>query len=99
MTFYKKRGKRKSKSQNLRWHAKRRAFERYGINLNHKLLNSIKKRIKTKNAVFIKRHSLRVTEWEVEVASKNVRLLYDSIHHEVVTCLTPKKSSQNNSPG
>ena len=90
--FYRKREKGPSKAQNLRRHAKRRAFQRYGISLNHVALRLIKKSIETHDADFIKRLSGRVTEWEVVIESKRVRFLYDSVHHEVITCLPPRKS-------
>jgi len=93
--FYRKKGKRRSKALNLRWHTKKRIFERYGIILNRNLLNEIKKKIKTGNADFLKRHSLRVKEIEVLVEAKNVRLLYDANRHEVITCLPPRRFSRN----
>ena len=97
--FYRKKREKESKAQIFRRHAKKRAFQRYGISLNHEALRSIKKSIETKDAGFLKRRSDRVTEWEVMVESKKVRFLYDSVYHEVVTCLPPRKSSLNKTPG
>lgn len=68
-------------------HAKRRAAERHGMNLNKFDLKSARSQIQSGQAKFIERKSLRVTVWVVALQGKEVPVLYDKKSHSIVTVL------------
>lgn len=72
-------------------HSKGRAFERYGLSLNRFDIKDIIIAIRSQRAVFIKRHSNRITEWTVEIKNTTVRVLYDRIHECIATVLPVQK--------
>lgn len=74
-------------------HAKRRAFERYGIVLN---MNEAVKQIQSGKGDFLERRSNRITVWLVQQQNKEIRVVYDKLRHVIVTCLPwPDKESRN----
>jgi len=69
-------------------HAKKRAFERLGINLTKKLREEIRGKIKKqKDAKFLYRTSLRVSIWEVKHGDNIFRVVYDKKRKNIVTFL------------
>ncbi len=87
-----------SKKQGQQIHTKRRAKERYGIDLNKDDRREIVKRIQanfnpnresTTSACFLTAHSNRVTEWEVPYEGVELRVLYDKKRKSLITCLPP----------
>jgi hypothetical protein len=70
-----------------RRHAKLRAQERYGLSLNRIDLREIAGLIQQGKAVFLRRQSLRVSHWLVEVGGKSARVVYDRKRKTVVTFL------------
>lgn len=76
-----------SKLKSERIHAKRRALERFGLELNRQDLRSIVDIIQKQQARFIERQSLRVTIWEVMYSGQLMRAVYDSKRKAVVSFL------------
>lgn len=66
-------------------HSKDRALERYGLELNRFDLKEIIDKIRAEKGYFIRRRSCRVSEWEVEVKGKLIRVLFDKIHNCIAT--------------
>jgi hypothetical protein len=81
-----------TKRSSLISHSKRRASERYGLNLSRLDLLRIVDLILGKSATFVRRHTNRVSEWEVIYSGKRLRLLYDCRRKMVVTFLPDSRS-------
>lgn len=75
----------KRKSINQRIHAKRRFLERYGMTFSTRDLDAIVSQIKTGQASFISRQSLRVTIWDVFYCGTLMRVVYDKNTKNIVT--------------
>ena len=86
------RKERMTKRSSLIAHSKRRASERYGLSLSKLDLLKIVDLILGKAATFVRRHTRRVSEWEVEYLGKRLRLLYDHRRRMVVTFLPDHRS-------
>ncbi len=71
----------------MREHSKRRASERYQVNLNGKDLRSIVKLIQANKGQFIERRSLDRSTWEVEYNEQVFRVVYSKRHKTIVTVL------------
>ena len=71
----------------LRIHAKRRLSERYGIAVNRVGLAEIVILIQSGKAKFLERQSNRVTVWDVTFRGQQIRVVYDTHRHAVVTAL------------
>lgn len=93
-----KRMKRKpvAKADAQQKHAIRRAYERYGLELNKNLYLSLCKRIQDGDAVFLGRQSNRLTVWKITVpqttdfgdpGTVTSNVVYDSHRHRIVTFL------------
>lgn len=82
-----KRGR--SKKYAERVHAKKRAFLRYHMEVDAQTRKRIVEAIWNQTARFIRRHSGRVTEWEVRMDGQTLRLLYDKSRQEIITFLPP----------
>lgn len=77
-----------SKAKRQRLHAKKRARQRYDLDLNRKDLDAIVKQIQSStDAFFIKRSSQRVTLWYVIYNKIPLRVVYDKDRKNVVTFL------------
>jgi hypothetical protein len=72
-----------------RRHARRRAFERYGLELNMRTRRGIVEAIRTGRSRPVRRGSNRTTVHDVDVAGTTVRVVYDSERGELVTFLPP----------
>ena|SRR3989344_2761338 len=79
--------KRSDKRYALRMHAKRRAFERYGITLNRHDVKQIVQMIRDGSGKFLRRQSRIRVHWEVEFRSVKMRVVYDSLRDEIITFL------------
>jgi hypothetical protein len=73
----------KKKAQQI--HFSRRAIQRHGITAGENTQSEIIKQIQSGKATFIKRQSLRVTIWEVEVRGQKIKAVYDKDRKQVVT--------------
>ena len=80
-----------TKKAALRAHARRRALERYGIELTREKQNAIVRAIQKGQGLFLRRQSLRVTEWNVAFEGKELRVIYDGKRKTLITCLPPRE--------
>ncbi len=76
-----------TKKATERLHAKRRAFERYGLTFTKDIRNHFCKCIRDGKGKFTERQSRRVTIWNVEYEGMAYRVVYDSVRHEIVSFL------------
>src|SRR5438045_2427999 len=76
----------KAKAQ--RRHARRRALERFGLELNRKHLREIVGAIQAQKAELIRQQSLRVSLYRTWVLDQEVFVIYDRRRKEIVTFLT-----------
>ena len=78
-----------SKEQAQRIHAQRRFLQRFRIEftieLHHEVVEMI--RSKDRRARFVKRESLRVSLWEVEVSGFRCQVAYDRKRGTIITVL------------
>jgi hypothetical protein len=77
----------KDKAQCQRIHAKKRAFERYGIVLNRPVLNGIIQDIQNNRATFIEKQSNAKSFWFVMVGEQKCRVVYDKNRKTISTFL------------
>ncbi|MFA5195843.1 MAG: hypothetical protein WC401_08620 [Bacteroidales bacterium] len=78
------------RSRDIRVHARQRAIQRYGVNISNKKRKEIINMIHSGVGKFVRRRSVRVTEWEIPLGGEIFRVLYDKIRKDVVTFLPPK---------
>ena len=71
-------------------HAKKRALERYDLNLTPELLGYFRGHIKKNKGRFIERQSRRVTIWEVDKDGVTYKVAYDSKRHTIISFLPPE---------
>ena len=82
-----KRKKTKTKTHKQREHAKKRALERYGLDLNRHAYREAVLAIQKGTAKLLKRQSRRVTIWAVKVQGRMCKVVYDSQRKTIVTFL------------
>lgn len=75
-------------------HSKRRAIQRYGVNINKTARRFLIQQIQGNRAQFIKAHSRRVKEFVVTLEDKPLRILYDSTRSAIITFLPPEGSEE-----
>lgn len=85
----------RSKKLNQRIHAKKRALERFDLDLNRDDLNKIKYLIQNKKTLMLERSSLRVTIHRVDYKGKRMRVVYDKLRKNIVTFLPMEDHEQN----
>ena len=88
--FHRKKNTTPKKTNQFR-HSRRRARERYHIDLTESLHRKIVKEIQSNKALFIRRESLRVSAWVVEVEEKKCLVLYDCNRKSLITFLPREK--------
>lgn len=72
----------------IRLHARQRAVQRYGVSISEKKRREIINLIHSGNINwFVRRRSVRVTEWEIPLDGEVFRVLYDKNRKEIVTFL------------
>jgi hypothetical protein len=71
-------------------HAKRRALERFGIELSRKSIERIVADIQAGRASFLRKQSGRVSLFEIELESCLMVVAYDKTRKSIVTCLLPE---------
>jgi len=81
----------RSKASAQRMHAKRRAYERYGVSLNRTVYHQLVQKIIHQDAQFLKRQSLRVTLHRVEHDGIEYTVAYDKLRKTIITCLPRKE--------
>lgn len=77
----------KKKAQKI--HAKRRALQRYSIELNKSLHKDWIHQIQNGVAKFVERQSNRISVYEILVEGKIIPVVYDKIRKNIVTVLPP----------
>ena len=86
---------RANKQKSLRRHARRRCWQRYAIVLNEDLRRRIIGEIQAGSGRFIQRQSNRITVWAVSCGDGELRVVYDSRRHEIVTVLPPAQENEH----
>jgi len=76
-----------NKKKAERIHSKRRAKERYNLDLTQDIRDRLRGKIKKQKGKFLYRKSLRVSVWEVEHENKLYKIVYDKLRKEIVTFL------------
>jgi hypothetical protein len=76
-----------AKGRAQRRHAKRRALERLGVQLNHHDLAEIVEQIRERRSRFIERQSCRVAIHEVQHAGQTFVVAYDKLRRTVATVM------------
>jgi len=76
-----------SKSTNQKRHARRRAAERYELDLHQDAQAAIVRAIQGGEARFIRKQSQRVSVWEVEHGGRRLPVVYDKKRKTIVTVL------------
>lgn len=71
----------------LRKHAKKRAKERYDLDLNSLMFHTLEKQIRDNKSTFIEKASNRETLHIVEIAGVRMPVVYDKIRNSIVTVL------------
>lgn len=88
--------KRKEVAQ--RFHAKKRATQRYGIQLTTQKQAAIVKLIQRGKARWLKTQSNRITHWAVEWEGQIIPVVYDKIRKQLVTVLPLEALEEEQSP-
>lgn len=71
----------------LNAHAKKRAEERYGVNLNKHTRREIVSKIQSNQAKFVAKHSNNRTLWKVPHGEETLNVVYDKKRQTVCTVL------------
>lgn len=79
----------------LNAHAKQRAKERYGVDLNHDDRNKIVGMIQKNEAEFVGKQSNNRTLWRVSYQDKSLNVVYDKARNSMCTVL-PKEAHEFN---
>jgi hypothetical protein len=74
-----------TKKSAQRKHARKRAKERYGIDLTRRDMRAIIRKIDNGKAEFIGRQSLRVTVWKAKYKEEDLTFAYDNKRKTIVT--------------
>lgn len=77
----------KGKSRALFLHAKKRAKERFGFELNRDKHRDIVSMIQGNSAKFVEKQSNRVSVWDVEYHGILMRVVYDKSRGQIITLL------------
>jgi hypothetical protein len=80
-----------TKRQAERIHAKRRAKERFNMELTPEMRDKIIGKIRQGKAILVERQSLRTSKYMLVVSDQLVLVIYDKNRHEIVTLLEPNK--------
>jgi len=84
-----------SKAKRQKGHAKRRARERYGLNLRQHEYDELVRRIKNNiDCRFLQRQSNRVSLFAIKMDGNWLPVVYDKQRHTVVTILPPEALDQ-----
>ena len=84
-----------SKRAWMHQHAKRRAKERFGLDLNKRDLLCIRDLIQSGQAQFVERQTLDRTLWAVTWQDKILHVVYSKRHKSIVTVLYPKEKRED----
>lgn len=76
-----------NKYDQIKAHAKRRARQRYGIDLNDQVHQELVNMIQKQEAQLVDKQSNRVTVWDMTYKGDEMRVVYDTLRHLIVTFL------------
>lgn len=76
-----------SKKMAEKIHAKRRAKERYDLELNRHSLKDLVKLVQSCTGIFIRKKSNRVSNWLINYQGKDLLVSYDKIRKTIITFL------------
>lgn len=82
-------GGRMSKAKSQRRHARVRARQRFGIDLNEHKSREVVKTIQGGGAKFLHKESHRVSHFLTDIDGQSVEVVYDRVRKVIVTCLFP----------
>lgn len=68
-------------------HARRRALERFGLNMGPVRHAKLVRDVQSGAARFVERQSNRVTVWDADLDGHTVRIIYDGSRKQIVTFL------------
>jgi hypothetical protein len=89
--------RRKSKAKCQQAHARKRAMERYGIDLSRAKQEEIIGLIKANKAQFVEKQSNRITVFRVVLDDKMFRVVYDKQRKSLVTVLPQEEITDGTS--
>ena len=75
------------KATRQRAHAKRRALERYGLDINRRRMKEIVVLLQAGLAEFLERQSCRISLWKMNIDGVDVRVVYDNKRKTIVSFL------------
>ena len=81
-----------NKFQCEKLHAKRRAMERLGFNLNKYARRDLVKLIQERKLEFLYKQSHRVTVYRANINGQDVDVVYDKKRHTIITFLFPEEA-------
>ena len=79
-----------TKKQAQQVHARRRAYERYGLTLTKKKRLRAIADIQAGRATLVEKQSLARSVWQVQIDNRPVTVVYDRTRKTLVTVLPPK---------
>ena len=89
MSFYQKKSLDKGTAQ--AWHAKRRAAERYNVNVTSDDLRLIAGMIQRGEATFLEKLTNSRTKFRVRIREKVFIVVYDRMRHTIASFLPPEE--------
>lgn len=92
-TFYTYMSMLKKTPKILNAHAKKRAEERYGLNLNKEARHEIVQRIQANQAEFVGKQSNNRSLWRVQYQDQSLNVVYDKARSTLCTVL-PKEAAE-----
>lgn len=85
-----------NKKKAERIHARRRAAERFHLDVTEEVRNLLKSKIKKGEGIFLYRNSRRVSVWSLSLNEQTYKVVYDKQRKEIVTFL-PYESTRTES--
>lgn len=87
----------KKTSKILNAHAKKRAAERYNLDLNHDARQEIIRKIQSNEAEFVGKQSNNRSFWRVDHGGESLNVVYDKLRSAMCTVL-PKEAKEFQQP-
>lgn len=75
------------KSQCEFYHARKRAKERYNLDLSTSDIKMIISDIQNHTAIFVNKQSCRVSVWKISIKGNTYPVVYDKMRHQIITFL------------
>ncbi len=78
----------RSKRRDQQRHAQQRALARTGLNIGQRQQDAIVDKIRTGEAVFVRKESNRISVFDVEYEETTLRVVYDKQRKSLATIMT-----------